>query len=83
MKNAEAAISSWRAGVKSLRAVGAGGVKNFRAGGVTFAGGSVPHYMPCILTYVQVSGSPMTTCINTAFQCLSVSINSEKGRSAF
>ena len=51
--------------------------------GVAFAGGSVPHYMPCILTYMQVSGSPMTTCINTASQCLSVSINSEKGRSAF
>ena len=41
-------------GVKSLRTEG--GVKNFRTGGggvyclgggVTYAGGSVPHYMPC------------------------------------
>ena len=84
-------------GSKKFEGCGVGGgggwgvVKNFRAGGgglppiwgVAFAGGSVPHYMPCILTYMQVSGSPMTTCINTASQCLSVSINSEKGRSAF
>ena len=43
MKNAEAAISSCRGGVKSLR----NGLKNFRTGGGgSFAGGSVPHYMP-------------------------------------
>ena len=58
MKNAEAAISSRRGGVKSLRT--GGGLKKFRTwagggglpilGGDTFAGGggggAVPHYMP-------------------------------------
>ena len=45
-------------GVKSLRTGGRRVLKNFRTGGVTdlggggtFAGGSVPHYMPCITKF--------------------------------
>ena len=50
MKNAEAAVSSLRGRVKSLRT---GGLRHFRTGGVTFArggGGVVPHYMPWIFS---------------------------------
>ena len=57
MKNAGAAISSRRVGVNILRT---GGLKNFRTeekgdqpggggGGTTFTGGSLPHYLPCML----------------------------------
>ena len=36
-----------------------GGSKDFRAGGVTFAGGSVPHYMPWLF---QISHNCVTEC---------------------
>ena len=38
---------------------GGGGVKKFRTGGVTFAGGSVPHYMPWLF---QISHNCVTEC---------------------
>ena len=64
MKNAEAGISSWKGGVKSLRTGGPeGGLKNFSTlggGGCTFAGGSVPHYM---LWIFQISHNCVTECM--------------------
>ena len=47
-------------GVKSLRTgLGGGGRKDFRTGGVIFAGGSVPHYMPL---FFQISHNCVSEC---------------------
>ena len=45
---------------------GGGGKKKFRTGGVTFAGGSVPHNMPWLL---QISHNCVTECMLQA-RCL-------------
>ena len=46
-------------GVKSLRTGRRGELKDFRTGGVIFAGGSVPHYMPWLF---QISHNCVTEC---------------------
>ena len=45
-------------GVKRLRTGGEGVIK-FRTGGVTFEGGSVPHYIPWLF---QISHNCVTEC---------------------